>query len=448
VKRTHLDRRALLRGAGGIAIGLPFLEAMQPRGAHAGATVPAKRLVIIFSPNATNDPASFMPAQTGPSFVLPKETAPLEALHKQLLVVSGVNMESAKKDSTGDLHSVGMSHMLTGIEWVQGTGFTLPGGLPVGFAGGISVDQYVANKVGSATRFSSLEFGAITITDYGVHPFGRMISAGKNQPVPPEDDPSAMFKRIFGDVAAGSDPGMAQILAQRRSVLDFVIDDVTRLETRLGPKDKQRVDQHLTAVRSLETRLSKTGNTTCGADKTAPVVMDPQDKSKFDVLVKLQTDLLVLALQCDVTRVASLQMSWARSMLSHPWINVNDNHHTMTHGPATDILSSINTWYAKQVAYLGTSMAAVDDGNGKTLLDNSMVYWCGECARGYDHDFNNIRVFILGSGGGAIQTGQHIKVNNEPHNKLLVTLMNAMGVPDTQFGDPQFGTGPLPGIAV
>jgi len=448
VKRLHLNRRALLRGAGGIAIGLPFLEAMQARQAGAAAAGPVKRLVIMFSPNATNDPAAFMPATTGPDFVLPKETAPLEALHKQLLVISGVNMESAKKDSSGDLHSVGMSHMLTGIQWVQGTGFTLPGGLPVGFAGGISVDQYIAKKVGSATRFPSLEFGAITITDYGVHPFGRMISAGKNQPVPAEDNPATMFKRVFGDAAAGADPAIAQVLAQRRSVLDFVTDDVTRLETRLGPTDKQKVDQHLTAIRNLETRLSKTTTTSCGADKTAPVVADPLDKSKFDVLVKMQSDLLVLALQCDATRVASLQMSWARSMLSHPWIGVNDNHHTITHGPATDILSTINTWYAKQVAYLGSALAATDDGNGKTLLDNTMLYWCGECARGYDHDFNNIRIFILGSGAGAIKTGQHIKLNGEPHNKLLVTLMNAMGVPDTQFGDPQFGTGPLPGIAV
>jgi hypothetical protein len=431
-----------------------MLEVMSPP-AGAQAAGPTKRLVVFFTPNATNDATLFVPAQTGTNFVLPVETAPLESLRSKLLIVSNVNMESAKKQgAVGDLHSIGMSHMLTATPWGgPASGFEKPGGSPfeVGFAGGISIDQYIGKKVGTATKFPTLEFGAISISDYGVHPFSRMISAGLNMPIPAQDDPAAMFKRVFSDGAPTTMPGadVAVISAQRKSVLDYVGDDMTRLESRLGPTDRQKIDAHLTAIRNLETRLGKAPTTSCSATPIAPAVGDPLNKANYPAIAKAQMDLLALSLQCDVTRVASFQMSWARSMLSHPWAKVTDAHHTLSHGPASPTLSQINTWYASQVAYLGTALNSISDGNGKTLLDNTLLYWCGECARGYDHDFNNIRIFILGTGGGAIKTGQHIKMtgNAVPHNQLMVTLMNAMGIPDNQFGDPQWGTGPLPGVA-
>jgi hypothetical protein len=448
LRPCRLSRRAFLAGTGGISIGLPLLESMTGHHAEAATTTPPKRLVVFFTPNATNNPAEFVPQQTGAGFVLGKETAPLEPLRDKLLILSGINMESAKKDD-GDHHSIGMSHMLTGTQWIPAPGYEKPGGdqFTVGFAGGISVDQYIAKQVGTTTKFPSLEFGVISISDYGVHPFSRMISAGPNQPVPAEDDPAAMFKRVFTDGTVVAGTTLEQAYAQRRSVLDFVTDDFMRLEPRLGTKDRQKVDAHLTAVRHLEARLSRVGPTVACGPKTFVNSGNPMDKANIPVTGKQQMDLLTLALQCDVTRVASIQWSWARSLLAHPWVNVNDQHHTLSHGPASDALSRINTWYAQQLAYLATSLRAVDEGNGQSLLDNTVVYWCGECAVGYDHDYNNIRAFLLGTCGGALKTGQHIHLENEPHNKLLVTLMNAMGVAGSQFGDPQYGTGPLPGVS-
>jgi hypothetical protein len=445
-----LSRRAFLGGAGGITIGLPLLESMTEQRARAAVSAAAKRLVIFFSPNATNNPAEFMPQQGGANYTLGKETAPLLPLRDKLLVVSGINMESAKQDD-GDHHSIGMSHMLTATKWIPASGYEKPGGdqFTVGFAGGISVDQHIAKQIGTTTKFPSLEFGVISISDYGVHPFSRMISAGPNQPVPAEDDPGAMFKRVFTDGTIVAGTTVEQANAQRRSVLDFVTDDFVRLEAKLGTRDRQKVDQHLTAVRNLEARLSRatTPPSASCINKTFTPSGDPLDKANIPVTGKLQMDLLTLALSCDVTRVASIQWSWARSLLVHPWVQVGDQHHTLSHGGASDALSRINTWFSQQLAYLATSMNAIDEGNGQTLLDNSVVYWCGECAIGYNHDYNNIRAFLLGSCGGALKTGQHIHLENEPHNKLLVTLMNAMGVAGNQFGDPQFGTGPLPGVS-
>jgi hypothetical protein len=338
-----------------------------------------------------------------------------------------------------------MSHMLTGHEWVVDPKFAQPGGIPVGFAGGPSLDQHLAKTLNVDTRFTSLAFGVQSVSDYGVHPFSRMLSAGPNQPVPPEDSPEAMFTRIFTDGGAEAGAQIEQVLAQRRSVLDFVNQDFVALQSQLSGTDKARLDAHAETLRVLEKRLAAPGATGCVADPTLLTGEDPDDKSKFPEIGKQQMDILSLALRCDVSRVTSIQWSWARSLLSFPWIDVNEGHHNITHQDPTPELSRVNRWYAEQLVYLAQSLDAIDDVDGKSVLDNTIIWWCGETARGYDHDFHNIRVFLVG-GGGVLKTGEHIRMNDEPHNKLLVHLMNSMGVDGDTFGGPEFGSGALTGI--
>ncbi|MBX7116854.1 MAG: DUF1552 domain-containing protein [Myxococcaceae bacterium] len=442
----RLDRRALLRGAGGVFVALPLLDAMQP--ARAATATGAKRVVFFFTPNGTNEPSQFYPAQTGSQFVLGSEVAPLEPLRQRLLILSGINMESAKEDS-GDAHSIGMSHMLTGTHWVPATGYAKPGGdsYTVGFGGGISVDQKIAEgfRAAKTTPFASLEFGVQSVSDYGVHPFSRMNYRGSNDPIPAVDSPADMYQRLFGDGSNATNAALARSIAQRRSVLDFVKDDFARLKPRMGANDRRKLDAHFTAVRNLEDRLSRIDVGKVCETGSIDTSGDALSKSRFGEVGKQQMDLLTLALKCDFTRVATLQWSWARSELTHPWAQAPDSHHGMSHGSASAELSRINNWYAKQLAYLATAMAAVDEG-GTSMLDNAVIYWCGECAYGFDHNLNNIRAFLIGSCQGALKTGQHLAMGGQPHNKLLVTLMNAMGLPDDQFGDPKFGSGPLQGV--
>lgn len=452
--RKRLSRRAVLRGAAGAMVALPSMEAMLPR--LAKAQTKAKRLVIFFTPNGTDNhfPINnhFVPKVPGPNFTLGVETAPLEPLRKKLLILSGVNMESCKPaiNGIGDLHSVGMSQMLTGIKYIQDEKYIKFNNRAAGFAGGISVDQHIAKRVGHLTRFPSLEFGVLTTSDYGVHPFSRMISAGPNQPVPPEDVPATMFKRIFTDGSVTADTGMDKVRAQRLSILDFVRDDFTRLQPRLGASDRQKLDQHLTAVRDLESRLNRpviapSSNLACMNATFAPNG-DPQAKANFPVTGKQQMDLLALALKCDVTRVASLQWSWARSTLVHTWTGSSKSHHDMSHFGATAELTAVNTWYSQQAAYFAQALDAAVEADGSTILDNSVVYYCSEVNWGYTHSFDDIRAFFLGTCGGALRTGQYMALSKQPHQKLLVTLMNAMGVNENQFGDATYGTGPLPGV--
>jgi len=458
----QLSRRAALRGAGGILIGLPALEAMTPRSARGASTPAPRRLVIFYSPNGTDSQITepdFWPQQTGPNFVLGKEVSPLEPLRKNLLIVSGVNGESMKQDDStvnpkaaghGDLHSIGMSQMLTGVSYVfdQSTGI-IAGALPGGYAGGISVDQYIAKKLAPPTRFPTLEFGVINATDAGILPFSRMISAGRNQPIPAEQDPAKMFTRIFTSGA----PMMGQMtvdqsVAQRKSVLDFVLSESARLQQRLSAADRQKLDDHLTQVRTLEARLKplSTPVVTQASCNSIPAVQnagDPLDNANFPATGKLHMDLLTLALKCDVTRIASLQWSWARSNLRHSWAGVTDGHHDMTHAGKSAALSSVNNWYAQQLAYLGQALLATPDVDGNSVLDNTLIYWCSDVAWGYTHTFDGMRSFFLGSCGGAVKTGQHIAAGGQTHQKVLVTLMNAMGVMENTFGDPAYGSGPL-----
>ncbi len=454
----RLKRRALLRGLGGLAVGLPALEAMS-RSSAAAATTPApKRLVIFFTPNGTNANNSelvqpdFWPAQTGTSYTLGPEVAPLEPLRKQLLMVSGVNGDSMAqnvKDAFGDLHSIGLSQMLTGVPYVLDPASALPGSLPGGYAGGISLDQYIAKKLAGATKFPSLELGVVNATDIGVRPFSRMIYAGPNQPVPAEQDPAALYKRLFSDGTQGGTSMVERTLAEQKSVLDFVQDDYARLTPQLGTSDRQKLEAHLTAIRELEMRLSPATAAAPASCSSVPAVTnsgDPLDKANFPATGKLHMDLLALALKCDLTRVASLQWSFARSTVVHAWAGATQGHHDMSHFGASAELTGVNTWYAKQLLYLGQALAGVTDVDGQTLLDNTLIYWCSEVAWAYTHSFLNLRAVLLGGGGGALKTGQHIDVGGQPHQKLLVTLLNAMGIMETTFGDAAYGSGPLPGI--
>lgn len=445
-RNRTLSRRAVLRGAGGVAIGLPFLEAMQPRQAVAASDT--RRLVLFFTPNGTNDFDAFLPKETGSGFTLKgAETSPLAPLRDDLTVMSGVDMTSATMNEVGDLHSIGMSHMLTATDAVKADGYAQPGGGDyfVSFAGGPSIDQVVAKKLQAPTKFASIELGVQSTVGIGVHPFSRMIYKDRLQFVPPEDDPRAVFSRLFTGSSTSSASRIA--LEQRASVLDFVRDHYTKIKPRLSMVDQQKVAAHLDSIRQLEKRIGSQPTATPSAC-TAPA--DPAMKASgamwhlepknFPDVGKLQMDLLAVALACDLTRVASLQWSWARSTAAFPWVGVPDAHHDLSHGPASEALSKINNWYATQLADFVTALKTSGE------LDNTVVWWCSDVATGA-HDFWNARAFLFGKCGGYFKPGQHIAFDHASHNQLHITLMHAMGLPDSKFGKESLPQGPLPGFS-
>lgn len=448
-----LSRRSFLRGAGA-TVALPWLGAMGcgrsggagVRASGAAASGFPKRFLVFFSANGTM-PDAWKPSGGEADFTLGPILAPLEAHRGDLVIVDGVDQLSSNF-GPGDGHQKGMGHMLTGTELLEGDLFTGGGGELAGWGGGISVDQAIANAIGAQTRFRSLELG-VQVRSATV--WSRMSYLGPDQPVPPEDSPYNVFDRVFGDL--GDDPlGVEEQRLKRHTVLDAVLADYHALEPRLGSEDRQRLGNHLAAIRDIESRLDSGGE--LGGACELPVLGTPIDlnaNDNFPAIGKLQMDLLVMALACDLTRVGSIQWSRSVSNTVHSWLGIPDGHHDLSHegdsnADAVDKITRINTWYAEQLAYLIAALKAVPEGDG-TLFDNTCILWCNELGKGNSHTRMNMPFVLAGSAGGAIQTGRYLAYSGDvPHNNLLLSLLHAYDIEASTFGNPDYCTGPLAGL--
>jgi len=389
-----------------------------------------KRLVIVFSPNGTVKSA-WEPQGSELAFTLGPILGPLSPHQKDLIVLSGVDMESSYHGKGDGMHLNGIGHLLTGTEMVD-----------VGFgdywAGGISVDQHIAQHLGAATPWSSLEL-AVELPPATVR--GRLSYLGAARPVPPEVSPLKVFARLF-------DAASPQRIAMRQSVLDTVDRDLAELRGAVGAGDRQKLDAHLTAVRSIETRLALP-QASCPA--TPP---DPRATHSFVDVGRLQMDLLVRALACDLTRVATLMWAPSTSNLVFSWLAIEEQHHSLSHtlpkdAPAQVKLIEINRWYVEQLRYLIEAMKAVPEGDG-TLFDHSVVLFCNELSDGEIHTRRDMPFLLAGSASGAFKTGRYLKLGGAAagatHNNLLVSLCQAMDVDTSSFGNPAYCAGPLSGL--
>ena len=288
--------------------------------------------------------------------------------------------------------------------------------------------------------------------------WGRMIYRAAEQPLPPEDDPGAVYANVFADLH--TDPAvLARLRARRQSILDAVQGEYTRLANRLGSADVQRLNAHLDAVRTVETSL--TSNLAVSNPACQDPTLDPTltatttyQNDFFPAVGAMQMKLLAMAFACDVTRVASLQWSRSVSQVRFTWLGnpVPEGHHDLSHrsdsdADAQDKLTRINNWYAQQLATLITELKAIPDANGTTVFDNTLILWCNELAVGNTHSRKGAPYVLAGGAGGARRTGRFLQYGGGvPHNNLLVSLLNVYGIADTSFGKPDWCTGPLSGL--
>jgi hypothetical protein len=176
-----------------------------------------------------------------------------------------------------------------------------------------------------------------------------------------------------------------------------------------------------------------------------------EDADAMPDITRLQLDLLALALACDLTRVASVQFSTAINAIGFPWLNSTAEGHNLSHrGPsdtaAKDQLTQRARWYAEQIAYLAQQLAAITEGD-RTVLDNTVMVWGNELSLGNSHSHSEVPFMLLGSAGGSLRTGRYLQFGAQPHNRLLVSVLQAMGVEATTFGHADFGSGgALPGL--
>ncbi len=442
-----MSRRQLLRGALGTAVALPLLDAMLDR-KSAHADVFPKRFIVFFT-GLGHVASQFNPVGTESDFTLGHVLSPLAAHQDKMLVLRGIDMESAYH-GPGDPHQQGIGHALTGTELQEGDLFPYACNPSkyVGWGGGISLDQLLATLLGPTTKLPSLELG-VQVEYAGVS--SRISYKGPGLPVPPEDDPWKVFDRLFTDLS--TDPlELALRRKKRHRVLDYVRDDYKSLNQKLGYEDRHRLEAHLDALDEIDKRIDAPGGISGGAcaipDMPGPV--DIYTNDLYPTIAKLQIDLLAMALACDLTRVGSLQWTSVLTGKIFTWLGQSAPHHTLSHSGDSDSVSQnqladIGNWHASQLAYLCDKLAAIPEGDG-TVLDQTVILWCTDIAQGNTHARRDMPYVLLGGGGGALKTGRYLQYSGQFHNDLLVTLAQVMGINITTFGNPAYCTGPLSGL--
>ena len=428
----------MLGGAGAL-VSLPLFESLIGDVAYADDSFPA-RLICYYAPNGMHM-AAWTPAQTGNNFELSPILQPLAPVKDQLIVVSGLSNTPAQPDGPGD-HAGGTSGFLTAAHANKSeTEIRL----------GISMDQVIANQIGDATRIRSMQIGIDGGGNTGncdsgyACAYSRNISwASETQPLSKTTSAQVVFNQIF----EGTDPNASIEEQERRklyrtSVLDYVNEQAKAIETKLGYADRAKLDQYTTGIFDLEQRLAKAG-LVCGATE------EPSDTNDIVEKVRIMNDLMVLALQCDATRVITFMLGNAGSNRSYPFLGASDGHHNYSHhqgNPANHAaLQAIDTWEVEQLSYLLQRMNEVPEGTG-TLLQHSQVFFSCEIEDGDAHRHRNLPIILAGECHGAYNTGRHIdyepnkSANGPPIANLFLTMMAAMGVNQSSFGDNS--TGPL-----
>ncbi len=444
----RISRRTVLRGLG-TSLALPLLDAMGPGSSQAEAGDSHSRplrMAFLYVPNGVHMPA-WTARMTGAGFEPQGILEPLAPVKDDMLVLSGLTLNPARAlgDGGGD-HARAMASFLTGRHPRKTDGADL--------CAGISVDQLAARSVGHLTRFPSLEIGCEGGKNGGECDHGYSCAYQSNlswrsetAPVAKEINPRLVFDRLFGEPGkggGGDDPARAD--RQRKSILDFVGEEARQLERTLGASDRRKLDEYLTGVREVEQRIERARPAVDlgGANYPRPLGI-PADYREH---LRLMADLLVLAFQCDLTRVATFVFANDGSNRSYRGIGVPDGHHDLSHhgGDAAkhDKIRKINNFHVAQLAYFLQRLKSIPDGDG-TLLDHSMIVYGSGINDGNTHSHDNLPILLAGKANGTIKTGRHIRLPDEtPLTNLYVGMLNRMGVPTASFGD---STGELSAVA-
>lgn len=447
-RRFQLSRRTLLGGAGAL-IALPWLEAMAPAGRRARADDPETplRALFYYLPNGIHM-QSWTPAKEGPNYEITPILQPLVDpqamvdLKNDVLILTGLKNLPAKPEGPGD-HAGGTSAFLTCTHVTKSE---------TDINNDISIDQVLAQAIGDATPHRSLQFGTANGATMGNCDSGYSCAYTSNiswadakTPLPKLYDPGVIFDILF----SGFDPEataeeQAKRRAKRLSVIDYASGQVEALQSKLGKTDRDKLDQYLTGLRDLEKRLT--------AENTEAVCSLPAMFSgaypDFTTHVDLMTELMVLAFQCDQTRIITFMLENAGSYRNYSFIGAPGAHHEISHhmdNPENFAkLEIIDRWEIAQFAKLLQKLKSAPEGDG-TLLDNCVVFLSSEISDGNKHNHDNLPVLLAGRAGGKLTPGRHVVLGDKPPiANLFISIADMFGVKLETFGDD--GTGPLSGL--
>ncbi len=444
MRPIRLNRRTLLRGTSGLALALPWLEAMSDGSAQAQTTGPARRFIGVYQPGGTIL-EQWTPTGTETEFTLSPILEPFAPVREHLLIPSGFDMKSA----VGEQSQSGLIAFLTGT----------PQGTPGTFAKGPSIDQVIAARV-TGQQYASLHLAVRwgTGTALGqVSPIDILAyeNAPEYPPIAPQIDPQAIWQTLFGALPPRNDDGS---LARDRSVLDYLEGRYQSMAARLGAQDRERLERHAELIRQLELTLAtsnrcmlpevvdtsnydpEAGKYSNPADNT---VKQPETDAEIPKVGQWMMDMLVMAMACDLTNVGTLQWADTEADYTLPWLNLNEDHNYYQNGGGfqPEECAQIATWYSQQHTYLIEQMAAVDLGD-HTLLDEAVLFFGSEVQHPATHNKASMP-FLLGGHGGGLRPGRFLDFGGRSHNDLLVAILNLFGDNRTSFGPEEYNEGPL-----
>ncbi len=436
ISKMHLPRRTFLRGLGA-TVALPLLESMVPAMTALAQTAaaPAKRLGVFYVPNGMAM-SYWAPKGEGPLGELPATLKSLTPFKDQLLLTGGLYDEAANLVKGGGDHARSAGTFLTCVP------FKFTYGADVLAA--TTMDQIAAKEFSRHTQLASLELALDSNAILGSCDGGSSCAytntiawSTPTTPLPMENDPRAVFERLFG--TSGSTDAAARLsrIKQDKSILDFITEELARLDSRLGNKDKQKLTEYFDSVRDVERRIQKAEEQN---SRELPVVDQPMGiPTDYATHAKLMMDLLALAYQTDLTRVATFMLAKEVSSRAYPEIGVSDSHHPLSHhqneAAKLERLHKINEYHMQQFAHLVEKLKNIPEGDG-TMLDHSVLVYGTGISDSNTHFHDDLPIAIVGGAKAGIHGGRYVRYKQgTPLANLHVTLLDKLGVKVDKFGD-------------
>ncbi len=430
ITRKAIPRRTVLRGIGA-GLALPLLDGMVPAFAaiRNSAAAPVRRFGVFYVPNGMAM-KHWTPEADGLGFESTRLLSHLDAYRDQLTVLTGLN----GVPSNAGVHASAATRFLTGVT---------PARTESNLRAGVSVDQLIARETARHTQLGSLELALDSRDVSGSCDVGFSCTYTSNiswrnetTPLPGENNPRAVFERLFGDSGSTDAATRLDRIRKDRSILDSVSDKIAALERGLGPADRVRVNEYLEAVRDIERRIRMAE---AQSDRELPEVVQPAGiPATYGEHANLMSDLLLLAYQTDLTRVGTYMMAREISGRTYPEIGVPDSHHPTSHHRDDPTLyekiAKINEYHLSLFAYFLEKARATPDGDGN-LLDNMMVLYGAGMSDSNRHDNKGLPLVLVGGGGGKLHAGGHLRYEDTSISNLHLTVLDKMGVRVDKMSD-------------
>ncbi|AUX27250.1 hypothetical protein SOCEGT47_078340 [Sorangium cellulosum] len=444
-----LSRRTFLRGASGVALALPFLDAMRPSRARAQPAPSPRRIMFVFQANGDQTAKRFSAAGET-SFELGEFLAPLEPYREDLVFINKLHKRfyNLPEDERADNHQQGGSSL---APWKSGTGSFPIGGAEttIGYVEGPSADYVIGGRVleaeeGVAHRHLVFRIGQKYNNIWNTHAHAGPV--GEQNPIPPETDPYEAYARIFSFASDGAaQQEVLRRLAKRQSAIDLVREEGNTLLTKLGAEDRAKVQQHLEAIRDVERALQAPSDAAACAPTPLGERLDPYKDENHVIMGELFFKISALAFACDLTRVVNFNWSGNTSNRVYSNLGLSEGHHDISHNSDDAAFADIRKIHKhlwQQNTKLYEILKSTSDGDG-TLWDHTLVVHWNELGQGDTHSINDSLVVFAGKAHDHFRRGRLLDFDNKrSFADMLVSCFHYMGFEDvTSFGEDALNTG-------